>query len=215
MFFIHRLWYSKIHIKCGWKQLLSRWINSIMFPSVICQLASSLCLPFCCVNQIYNKNLLKDSFMGQATLSGDLSDLQQLHTLHLRDKGNRQNNDLPGLVSVSLITSDVLTNIWRHSRSCCSCGKSYSTICGVLHIFTCFFFSFGNVSWKQNVVVYKHFLHLKAVIFWYYVLPIVFVLEIYIYISGYYRICIYICIYSEMACCICIYLIPLITIQVS
>uniref|UniRef100_A0A672RVU7 Calpain 5a n=1 Tax=Sinocyclocheilus grahami TaxID=75366 RepID=A0A672RVU7_SINGR len=61
--------------------------------------------------QIYNKNLLKDSFMGQAVLSGDLSDLQQLHTLRLRDKANRQNNDLPGLVSVSLTTSDVLTNI--------------------------------------------------------------------------------------------------------
>ncbi|KAF4101066.1 hypothetical protein G5714_017498 [Onychostoma macrolepis] len=61
--------------------------------------------------QIYNKNLLKDSFMGQAVLSGDLSDLQQLHTLHLRDKANRQNNDLAGLVSVSLTTSDVLTNI--------------------------------------------------------------------------------------------------------
>uniref|UniRef100_A0A671SXQ0 Calpain-5-like n=1 Tax=Sinocyclocheilus anshuiensis TaxID=1608454 RepID=A0A671SXQ0_9TELE len=61
--------------------------------------------------QIYNKNLLKDSFMGQAVLSGDLSDLQQLHTLRLRDKANRQNNNLPGLVSVSLTTSDVLTNI--------------------------------------------------------------------------------------------------------
>uniref|UniRef100_A0A8C1TTL0 Calpain 5a n=1 Tax=Cyprinus carpio TaxID=7962 RepID=A0A8C1TTL0_CYPCA len=60
---------------------------------------------------IYNRNLLKDSFMGQAVLSGDLSDLQQLHTLRLRDKANRQNNDLPGLVSVSLTTSDVLTNI--------------------------------------------------------------------------------------------------------
>uniref|UniRef100_A0A8C1GKV3 Calpain 5a n=1 Tax=Cyprinus carpio TaxID=7962 RepID=A0A8C1GKV3_CYPCA len=61
--------------------------------------------------QVYNKNILKDSFMGQATLSGDLSDLQQLHTLHLRDKGNRQSSELPGLVSVSLTTSDVLTNI--------------------------------------------------------------------------------------------------------
>uniref|UniRef100_A0A673FUV5 Calpain 5a n=1 Tax=Sinocyclocheilus rhinocerous TaxID=307959 RepID=A0A673FUV5_9TELE len=61
--------------------------------------------------QIYNQNILKDSFMGQATLSGDLSDLQHLHTLRLRDKGNRQNSDLPGLVSVSLTTSDVLTNI--------------------------------------------------------------------------------------------------------
>lgn len=61
--------------------------------------------------QIYNKNLLSDSFMGQVTLNGDLSDLQQLHTLRLQDKGSRKNNDLPGLLSVSLTTSDVLTNI--------------------------------------------------------------------------------------------------------
>ncbi|XP_051953604.1 calpain-5-like [Xyrauchen texanus] len=61
--------------------------------------------------QIYNKNILKDSFMGQVTMSGELSDLQQLHTVHLRDKGNRQSNDLPGFLSVSLVTSDVLTNI--------------------------------------------------------------------------------------------------------
>jgi len=99
--------------KDGWKHNYchDEWVSLFLPPSVICLLFSSLCLPFCCVYQIYNKNLLKDSFMGQATLSGDLSDLQQLHTLHLRDKGNRQNNDLPGLISVSLTTSDVLTNI--------------------------------------------------------------------------------------------------------
>ncbi|KTG31088.1 hypothetical protein cypCar_00027977 [Cyprinus carpio] len=62
-------------------------------------------------NVVIGFDIQRDSFMGQAVLSGDLSDLQQLHTLRLRDKANRQNNDLPGLVSVSLTTSDVLTNI--------------------------------------------------------------------------------------------------------
>ncbi|XP_062861179.1 calpain-5a [Trichomycterus rosablanca] len=61
--------------------------------------------------QVYNKNVLKDSFLGQVTLNGDVSDLQQDHTLHLRGKGNRQNSDLPGMLSVSVITSNVLTNI--------------------------------------------------------------------------------------------------------
>lgn len=91
-------------------------------------------------DQIYNHNILKDSFMGQVVLTGDLSDLQPLHTVHLRDKGNRQNNDLPGLVSVSLNTSDVLTNIWssRVGGACfvykrfCICGKSLTTLCTLM-----------------------------------------------------------------------------------
>uniref|UniRef100_A0AAR2IP90 Calpain 5a n=1 Tax=Pygocentrus nattereri TaxID=42514 RepID=A0AAR2IP90_PYGNA len=61
--------------------------------------------------EIYNKNVLNDSFMGQITLSGDVSDLQQHHTVHLRGKGSRQGSDLPGMLSVSVITSNVLTNI--------------------------------------------------------------------------------------------------------
>lgn len=86
-----------------------RWIDTALFSAVFDWRS-----PFC-VDQIYNHNILKDSFMGQVVLTGDLSDLQPLHTVHLRDKGNRQNNDLPGLLSVSLNTSDVLTNIWPHT----------------------------------------------------------------------------------------------------
>ncbi|XP_033865155.1 calpain-5 [Acipenser ruthenus] len=61
--------------------------------------------------QIYSKNVMCDTFMGQVILTSDSSDLQQEHTLHLRDKGNRQSNDLPGNITVSIITKDVLTNI--------------------------------------------------------------------------------------------------------
>lgn len=61
--------------------------------------------------RIYNHNILKDSFMGQVALTGDLSDLQPLHTVQLRDKNNRPSNDVSGMLSVSLKTSDVLTNI--------------------------------------------------------------------------------------------------------
>ncbi|MCI4379401.1 hypothetical protein PGIGA_G00227760 [Pangasianodon gigas] len=61
--------------------------------------------------QIYNKNVLSDSFLGQVTLNSDVSDLQKDHVLHLKGKGSRQNSDLPGMLSVSLITSNVLTNI--------------------------------------------------------------------------------------------------------
>ncbi|KAG7333067.1 hypothetical protein KOW79_003202 [Hemibagrus wyckioides] len=61
--------------------------------------------------QIYNKNVLSDSFMGQVILTADVSDLQKDHTLHLQSKGSRQTGDLPGMIGVSIITSNVLTNI--------------------------------------------------------------------------------------------------------
>ncbi|XP_066555408.1 calpain-5a [Amia ocellicauda] len=61
--------------------------------------------------EIYNKNVICDSFLGQVILTSDPNDLQQQHTVHLRDRGNRQSNDLPGTVTVRIITSNVLTNI--------------------------------------------------------------------------------------------------------
>ncbi|CAB1352314.1 unnamed protein product, partial [Coregonus sp. 'balchen'] len=61
--------------------------------------------------EIYNKNVIVDTFLGQVTLSSDPNDRQEQHTLHLRDKGNRQDNDLPGTVTVRLITCITLINI--------------------------------------------------------------------------------------------------------
>ncbi|KAG9338691.1 hypothetical protein JZ751_025359 [Albula glossodonta] len=61
--------------------------------------------------EIYNKNVLADSFLGQVTLNSEPNDLQEQHTMHLRDKGNRQNNDLPGTVTVRIITRGALTEI--------------------------------------------------------------------------------------------------------
>ncbi|XP_076002185.1 calpain-5a [Genypterus blacodes] len=55
----------------------------------------------------YNHNILADSFLGQVTLAGEPGDLQE--TFHLRYKGN--NNDLPGTLSIAMVTSRVLTNI--------------------------------------------------------------------------------------------------------
>lgn len=61
--------------------------------------------------QIYNKNVLSDSFLGQVTVNADDSDMQKDHTLRLQGKGSRPHGDLAGLVSVSVLTSNVLTNI--------------------------------------------------------------------------------------------------------
>lgn len=60
-------------------------------------------------SQIYNHNVLKDSFLGQVTLPAEQGSFQQ--TLHLQDKGNRSSSDLPGTISVTVTTSTVLTNI--------------------------------------------------------------------------------------------------------
>lgn len=76
------------------------------------------CLPFSLADpssagrhQIYNKNMIMDTFLGQVILFSEPNERQEQHTLHLRDKGSRQDNDLPGTLTVRLITSTTLTNI--------------------------------------------------------------------------------------------------------
>ncbi|KAG7234788.1 hypothetical protein INR49_003967 [Caranx melampygus] len=59
--------------------------------------------------EIYNHNVLMDSFMGQVTLPAEQGEFQQ--TLHLRDKGNRRDNDLPGTLTVAVVSTTMLTNI--------------------------------------------------------------------------------------------------------
>ncbi|KAM7398850.1 hypothetical protein PAMP_018159 [Pampus punctatissimus] len=59
--------------------------------------------------EIYNNNVLMDSFMGQVSLPGEQGNFQQ--TLHLKNKGDRQDNDLPGTLTITILTSTVLTNI--------------------------------------------------------------------------------------------------------
>ncbi|KAJ3590948.1 hypothetical protein NHX12_008896 [Muraenolepis orangiensis] len=60
--------------------------------------------------EVYNHNPLKDSFLGQVTLKAEPGPLQQ-HTVHLKDKGNNRANDLPGTLTVSLVTSNELIGI--------------------------------------------------------------------------------------------------------
>lgn len=61
--------------------------------------------------EIWNHNIIKDSFLGQVIVKADPNDQQLQHTVHLRDRGNQQSNDLPGTLTIRLLTSDVLTNI--------------------------------------------------------------------------------------------------------
>ncbi|KAM9317872.1 calpain-5-like [Pholidichthys leucotaenia] len=59
--------------------------------------------------QIYNHNVLSDSFLGQVTLSADQGNVRK--TLHLKTKGERYDNDLPSTITVAIVTSSVLTSI--------------------------------------------------------------------------------------------------------
>uniref|UniRef100_A0A8C4E0P5 Calpain 5a n=1 Tax=Dicentrarchus labrax TaxID=13489 RepID=A0A8C4E0P5_DICLA len=59
--------------------------------------------------EIYNHNTFVDSFLGQVTLPAEQGDFQQ--TLHLRDKGDHRDNDLPGTITVAIVSTTLLTNI--------------------------------------------------------------------------------------------------------
>lgn len=83
---------------CLFSPLSSHFRTSSLFPPVSGE-------------QIYNKNMIVDSFLGQAIMFSDPNERQEQHTLHLRDKGSRQDNDLPGTLTVRLITSTTLNNI--------------------------------------------------------------------------------------------------------
>uniref|UniRef100_A0A8C6T8Y4 Calpain 5b n=1 Tax=Neogobius melanostomus TaxID=47308 RepID=A0A8C6T8Y4_9GOBI len=61
--------------------------------------------------EIYNRNMIMDTFLGQVVVFSDPNERQEQHTLHLRDRGNRQDSDLPGTVTVRLCSSTTLTHI--------------------------------------------------------------------------------------------------------
>uniref|UniRef100_A0A3B3X1H5 Uncharacterized protein n=1 Tax=Poecilia mexicana TaxID=48701 RepID=A0A3B3X1H5_9TELE len=58
-----------------------------------------------------HSNMIMDTFLGQVVLFSEPNERQEQHTLHLRDKGSRQDNDIPGMLTVRLFTSTTLTNI--------------------------------------------------------------------------------------------------------
>lgn len=59
--------------------------------------------------EIYNNNVLKDSFLGQVTLPAEQGEIKK--TFHLKDKGDRRDNDLSGTITVAILTSSILTGI--------------------------------------------------------------------------------------------------------
>ncbi|KAK9402608.1 calpain-5 [Crotalus adamanteus] len=61
--------------------------------------------------QIWNHNLITDEFLGEVAMAGDPNELHPLHILHLQERGNKRVSELPGVLKVQLLSSNVLTSI--------------------------------------------------------------------------------------------------------
>lgn len=90
-------------------QSTSRFVRARACRVAVVDLVDLLSL---CVPQIYNHNVLADSFLGQVTLPAEQGKIQK--TLHLKDKGDRRDDDLPGTITLTIETSSMLTSIWRY-----------------------------------------------------------------------------------------------------
>lgn len=90
-------------------------------------------LPFkhiLCWSQVWNSNAVKDQFMGQVVLPGSVKDTTDPQKLQLRKQGRQMADEMPGSISLRIITSTQLTNIWP-----CQCPErelncfQYWTMC--------------------------------------------------------------------------------------
>lgn len=60
--------------------------------------------------EVWNNNSVKDEFMGQVVLSGSVKDTTDPQKLKLRKQG--QTDEMPGSISLRIITSTQLTAMW-------------------------------------------------------------------------------------------------------
>ncbi|XP_010789065.1 calpain-5 [Notothenia coriiceps] len=59
--------------------------------------------------EVWNSNAVKDEFMGQVVLSGSVKDTFSPQRLQLRKRGRQMADEMPGTISVRIITSTQLT----------------------------------------------------------------------------------------------------------
>ncbi|XP_068571861.1 calpain-5-like [Cebidichthys violaceus] len=59
--------------------------------------------------EVWNSNGVKDEFMGQVVLSGSVKDTSEPQRLQLRKRGRQMADEMPGNISVRIITSTQLT----------------------------------------------------------------------------------------------------------
>lgn len=65
-----------------------------------------------CLPQVWNSNAVKDEFMGQVVLSGAAKDSSDPQKLQLRKGGRQAADDMPGNISLRIVTATQLTAIW-------------------------------------------------------------------------------------------------------
>lgn len=61
--------------------------------------------------QLWNSNAVKDEFMGQVVLSGLAKDSSNPQRLQLRKRGRHMADEMPGHISLKIVTSTQLTAI--------------------------------------------------------------------------------------------------------
>lgn len=59
--------------------------------------------------EVWNSNPVKDEFMGQVVLSGSVKDTSSPQRLQLRKRGRQMADEMPGTISVRIVTSTQLT----------------------------------------------------------------------------------------------------------
>uniref|UniRef100_A0A4W6CL22 Calpain 6 n=1 Tax=Lates calcarifer TaxID=8187 RepID=A0A4W6CL22_LATCA len=59
--------------------------------------------------EVWNSNAVKDEFMGQVVLSGSVKDTTEPQKLQLRKQGRQMADEMPGYISLRIITSTQLT----------------------------------------------------------------------------------------------------------
>lgn len=61
--------------------------------------------------QVWNRNAVKDQFMGQVVLSGLVKDTTEPQRLQLRKQGRQMADEMPGTISLRIVTSNQLTDM--------------------------------------------------------------------------------------------------------
>nr|XP_014348555.1 PREDICTED: calpain-6 [Latimeria chalumnae] len=61
--------------------------------------------------QVWNSNFASDQFLGQVVLAASLSDPKEQQTLQLRDRDGQGGREMPGRITVKIVSSDILTDL--------------------------------------------------------------------------------------------------------
>lgn len=61
--------------------------------------------------QIWNSNSVKDQFMGQVMLTGSVKDSKEAQVMRLRKQGSQSADEMPGFISLKIVTETHLTAI--------------------------------------------------------------------------------------------------------